>query len=147
HATNAVRRIDHEIALLEGVILRLGHDLLRLGHIKFLHVHPSIPRAERYRYPPRHASPACGPDVRHRLKFQSATDWTPSQWPPGPRTPPSRIGITEFALGVADYVAFRQRSAYAKVAWLAQKMRKRTLIWCDSALAGVLTEILFKLVF
>jgi hypothetical protein len=38
HATDAVRRVDHEIALLKGEFPRLCRRLLRLGHIKSLHV-------------------------------------------------------------------------------------------------------------
>ena len=33
HAADAMRRVHHEIALLEGIFLRLGGRLLRLGHI------------------------------------------------------------------------------------------------------------------
>ncbi len=41
HAADAMRRVNHEIALLEGVFLRLGHNLLRLGsHFRFFLQHP-----------------------------------------------------------------------------------------------------------
>src|SRR5215470_8300222 len=63
------------------------------------------------------------------------------------RTAASTDLIPEFSRRVATVVAFRQRSAYANVAWLAQKMLKRTEKRLILPLARVLAEILLVLVF
>ena len=63
HATDAMGRIDHEIALLRGEFLRLGHCLLRLGHIKSLHIQPRVAAIPR---PATHAPLRDQPDVRYR---------------------------------------------------------------------------------
>jgi hypothetical protein len=90
HAADTMGRINHEIALLKGKFLRLRRCLLRLRHIKSLHVKPRI---QRYRDPPRTLPCVLDPEVRIG-KLLSATDEdtepaadrTPDRFLPDPYT-------------------------------------------------------------